>query len=121
MLILVTAAVLTLCLPQTAPADTRTLYVDDDAVGADDGSSWADAFRYLQDALAVTRKAESPVEIRIAQGLYRPDQSREEIPSSRVVSRPAPVGPRQFAYTISRLRRWGSLWHVRQVGLGPPA
>ncbi|MGE5297319.1 MAG: hypothetical protein ACM3VT_21050 [Solirubrobacterales bacterium] len=86
----------------TASSTSQILYVDDDAVGADDGSSWANAFRYLQDALAIARKAESPVEIRIAQGLYRPDQSREEIPSSRSVTRPGPVGPRRdFLFNVS--------------------
>lgn len=46
-------------------------YVDDDATGADDGSSWADAFNHLQDALAA---AQSGHEIHVAQGNYKPDQ-----------------------------------------------
>lgn len=32
-------------------AGAQTIYVDDDATGANDGSSWQDAFIYLQDAL----------------------------------------------------------------------
>jgi parallel beta-helix repeat protein len=47
------------------------LYVDTDATGANDGSSWAGAFNFLQDALAV---AYSGDEIRVAQGSYKPDQ-----------------------------------------------
>ena len=47
----------------------RPIYVDDDAAGANDGSSWENAFVNLQDALAV---AEYSDEIRVAQGLYRP-------------------------------------------------
>jgi len=47
----------------------RPIYVDDDAAGANDGSSWADAFVDLQDALAV---AEYGDEIRVGQGDYRP-------------------------------------------------
>ncbi|NLX15003.1 MAG: hypothetical protein GXY44_15320 [Phycisphaerales bacterium] len=45
-------------------------YVDDDASGANDGTSWTDAFVELQSALAV---AASGDEIRVAQGIYKPD------------------------------------------------
>ncbi|MHC4507852.1 MAG: right-handed parallel beta-helix repeat-containing protein, partial [Planctomycetota bacterium] len=46
---------------------------NDDAAGANDGSSWADAYKYLQDALVDAGSAEKPVEIWVAQGTYRPD------------------------------------------------
>ncbi len=49
----------------------RIVYVDDNAAGNNDGSSWADAFNYLQDALTA---AWSGDEIRVAQGVYKPDQ-----------------------------------------------
>jgi hypothetical protein len=49
----------------------RTLYVDDDAAGAQDGTSWASALRYLQDALTIARAGD---EIRVAQGEYLPDR-----------------------------------------------
>ncbi len=49
------------------------LFVDAAAIGADDGTSWVDAFVDLQDALAVARLPDSGVtEIRVAQGVYRP-------------------------------------------------
>jgi predicted outer membrane repeat protein len=52
-------------------ASGRIIYVDDDATGADDGSSWPDAFHYLQHAL---QSAEAGDEVRVAQGTYQPDQ-----------------------------------------------
>jgi hypothetical protein len=61
-----------------AAADTsfaeRIIYVDADAPGANDGSSWEDAHKYLQDALADANSSPMPVQIRVAQGIYKPDQ-----------------------------------------------
>jgi len=54
---------------------TPLFFVDIDATGANDGSSWADAYKYLQDALTDANSAVKPVEIRVAQGIYKPDQS----------------------------------------------
>jgi parallel beta-helix repeat protein len=64
--VLITMALVTL-------ACGKTIYVDDDATGANDGSSWMNAYVYLQDALADAETAEKPVEIRVAQGIYKPD------------------------------------------------
>jgi hypothetical protein len=55
-------------------ADKGIIYVDDDAIGSNDGSSWADAYTHLQDALTDANNSPKPVEIRVAQGIYRPDQ-----------------------------------------------
>ena len=52
----------------------QIIYVDDSAIGANDGSSWAEAYNYLQDALADANTASKPVEIRVAQGIYTPDK-----------------------------------------------
>jgi len=46
------------------------LHVDDDATLGGDGLTWATAYRYLQDALAI---AVAGTEIRVAQGIYLPD------------------------------------------------
>lgn len=51
------------------PAGPARLYVDADATGANDGSSWTDAFTGLQDALAA---AGPGTELWIAEGVYRP-------------------------------------------------
>jgi len=48
------------------------LFVDAAASGANDGSSWADAYLYLQDAL--TDAAVSGKDIFVAEGTYKPDQ-----------------------------------------------
>lgn len=47
------------------------IYVDADAPGANDGTSWFNAFNYLQDALASARPGST---IRVAKGTYYPNQ-----------------------------------------------
>ena len=47
-----------------------TIFVDADAAGASNGSSWTDAYLHLQDALA---NASSGDEIWVSQGIYYPD------------------------------------------------
>ncbi len=68
----IVAAVCALVVGLSAPAPAKVVYVDDDAAGANTGSSWAEAFVYLQDALALAQPGD---EVRVAQGLYRPDQN----------------------------------------------
>jgi len=60
------------------PCQAGIIYVDADATGANDGSSWADAYNYLQNALADASSSLKPVEIRVAQGIYRPDENAVE-------------------------------------------
>jgi hypothetical protein len=55
-------------------AGAKTIYVDDDANGLNNGSSWDNAYNFLQDALADAKSAQKPVEIRVAQGTYRLDE-----------------------------------------------
>ena len=61
----------------------KAIYVDDDTAGTNDGSSWEDAYVYLQDALADANNAEKPVEIRVAQGIYKPDQGANQTSGDR--------------------------------------
>lgn len=67
MVVAVCALVLGLC----AAGQGAIIYVDDNAGGANDGSCWTDAFAHLQDALAVALPGD---EVRVAQGIYKPDQ-----------------------------------------------
>jgi len=60
-----------------------TIYVDDDAPGPGDGSSWQTAYKFLQDALTAAETADKPVEIRVAQGIYQPDRSAAQPQGTR--------------------------------------
>ncbi len=67
------ATVLAVAVLSIAQADT--IYVDDDAPLSGDGFTWATAYRYLQDALEVAADPLNSIwEIRVAQGIYRPDE-----------------------------------------------
>ena len=61
------------------------LYVDSDATGPiHDGSSWCQAYVHLQDALAAAVATGGTVnEIRIAQGVYKPDQGADQTAGDR--------------------------------------
>ncbi len=62
---------------------TGIIYVDGRSTGTNDGSSWVDAYVYLQDALADAGTAEKPIEIRVAQGIYKPDRGANQSPADR--------------------------------------
>ncbi len=68
-------AMLLLLMVSTAMAEI--IYVDADANGVNDGSSWADAYQYLGYALD---NASSGDEIHVAQGIYRPSDGYVAIP-----------------------------------------
>jgi len=58
---------------ETRPAVNTILYVDHDATGANNGTSWTDAFTDLQDALsAAAPSGLDTVEIWVAEGTYKP-------------------------------------------------
>jgi len=78
-IIRLTLSVLILSMLHTA-AGAKTIYVDDDAAGANNGSSWANAYTFLQEALADANLADKRVEIRVAQGTYRPNGGLVAIP-----------------------------------------
>jgi predicted outer membrane repeat protein len=68
------------CLFLAVPCSAETIYVDDAAAGANNGSSWANAYNYLQDALAACCSGD---EIRVAQGIYKPDKGAGVTPGDR--------------------------------------
>jgi hypothetical protein len=70
----------------TTTATGKIIYVDDDATGTNDGTSWENAYVYLQDALADANDSDKPVEILIAQGIYKPDQGAEQTLGDRVAT-----------------------------------
>jgi predicted outer membrane repeat protein len=51
------------------------VYVDTDAPADGDGTSWEKAYRFLQDGLAAAKALQNPVEVWVAEGTYRPDES----------------------------------------------
>ncbi len=57
--------------PSDAAQPASNWYVDDDAPPGGDGLSWTTAFKHVQDALAA---AGTQDEIRVAGGIYRPDE-----------------------------------------------
>ncbi len=59
---------------QCTTASGEIIYVDADASVGGDGSSWAAAFKFLQDALD---DAASDDEIRVSQGIYTPDSNSD--------------------------------------------
>ncbi|MBN2269725.1 MAG: hypothetical protein JXN61_03870 [Sedimentisphaerales bacterium] len=64
-------ALLWLICAASSPVLAGRIFVDIDAVGMNNGSSWENAYNHLRDAIAASSSGD---EIRVAQGLYRPDR-----------------------------------------------
>jgi parallel beta-helix repeat protein len=60
-----------LTLHATAIASGKIIYVDDDANGLNNGSSWANAYKYIEHALYAVIYGDVD-EVRVAQGVYKP-------------------------------------------------
>ncbi len=61
----------------------KVIYVDSSASGVNNGSSWTDAFAYLQDGLA---QASEGNQIWVAEGVYTPDRGQNKKTGDRRVS-----------------------------------
>jgi hypothetical protein len=60
------------------PCQARIIFVDANTPDNNDGSSWTNAYKYLQDALADAASDPNVNEIRVAQGTYRPDETTSD-------------------------------------------
>jgi len=80
-------------------ASGRIIFVDDDATGNNNGSSWADAYNYLQDALIVASNGD---EIWVAEGVYKPDQKSISPPirGRSILSDSASAGDRTATFQL---------------------
>jgi len=67
-------ALLFIFLAGVASVSYGQIYVDKSASGANDGTSWANAYTSLQDALTDPQTESGSAEIRIAEGVYHPDE-----------------------------------------------
>lgn len=66
------------------------IYVDGSNIdGDDDGTTWATAYRYLQDAISVSSSGN---EIHVAAGTYYPDEGTDKINNSRIETFNIPSG-----------------------------
>ena len=61
----------------------KVIYVDDNASVGGDGTSWATAYQYLQDAIAGVASGD---EIWVAEGTYKPDQGAGKTAGDRTAS-----------------------------------
>jgi len=75
------------------PSFAQTFYVDTNATGADDGSSWCDAFVYLQDAINAAAISPGTItEIHVASGVYLPDHGSIQVAGDQTARRGAETG-----------------------------
>ncbi len=73
------------------------IYVDDDASGANNGTSWIDAYNDLQDALSI---AQSGDEILVAQGIYKPYQDAATLVDREAISQLSNVVDTNEAFRV---------------------
>ena len=84
----------------------RTFHVDASASGANNGSSWTDAYIHLQDALVPVASGDA---IWVAQGTYRPDQGAGETLGDRDATFEMKVGVSLYGGFPSG----GDVWEAR--------
>jgi hypothetical protein len=103
----------------TCPPDS-VYYVDADALGAGDGSSWADAFTDLQDALAVAWACPSVTQIWVAEGTYTPTGGTDRTESFEIYSSMAVYGGFEGTETLLSGRDFVSKTTILSGEIGSP-
>ena len=93
------------------------LYVNTGAAGANDGKSWTDAFRSLQDAL---NAAASGDEIWVAAGIYRPATGIDRSISFVLKNGVALYGGFSGTETLEKQRKWRLNETVLSGNIGVP-
>ncbi len=86
-----------ICLLLAIPCAAKVIYVDADANGLNNGSSWSDAYKYLQDALVDANSSTKPVEICVAQGIYKPSKPPFDPPPGQP---PPSIDPRMCTFLL---------------------
>ena len=87
---------------------TNIIYVNDDASGNNDGTSWTDAFNDLQDALALAGNCPNVTEIWVAAGTYKPTSGTDRSISFSMVTGVAIYGGFNGMETQLSERNWVS-------------
>jgi hypothetical protein len=103
------------------PATSR-LYVDTDATGLGDGSSWANAYTELRDALAAAGPpCATVIEIWVAEGTYMPTDVTTRNATFRLQSGLALYGGFEGTETLRSQRDWVTNVTVLSGDIGVPA
>ena len=87
---------------QPAPAQD-TLYVDSSASGANDGTSWTDAYEHLQDAVDEVHEQTVESVILVAEGVYYPDADSDGDHSADDQTEHFELAPSSSAYNLQLL------------------
>ena len=85
------------------------IYVDIGATGTNNGSSWVNAFNYLQDGLATASRG---VQVRVASGIYHPDDGVGQTPGNRN----ATFALKQAVPIYGGFQSAGGSWSQRDAG-----
>jgi uncharacterized repeat protein (TIGR01451 family) len=111
-------AVLMLALsPQAVRAQGSVIYVDVNAGGVNDGTSWTDAYTDLQAALAA---ASSDDEIWVAQGTYKPTTGSSRTATFQMVNGVAINGGFAATETLRTQRDWVANPTILSGDIGTP-
>ncbi|NNF57716.1 MAG: T9SS type A sorting domain-containing protein [Rhodothermaceae bacterium] len=117
MLMLLRLLLLLLLLLSTSARAQTIHYVDTDANGASDGTSWADAFPDLQAALTATASGD---ELWVAEGTYTPTPGTDREATFQLVSGVALYGGFEGTEMSRDQRDWGLHETILSGDIGAP-